>query len=37
MKENIIIKLDIKINNKYPKENIRTKKSKTIKISLVDS
>jgi len=30
-------KLDIKINNKYPKENIRTKKSKPFKISLVDS
>ena len=37
MKENIIIKLDIKINNKFHKDNIITNKSKTIKISLVDS
>lgn len=37
MKENIIIKLDIKINNKFQKEDIISKKSKTIKISFVDS
>lgn len=37
MKENIIIKLDIKINNKIHIEKMLAKNSKTIKISLVDS